>query len=85
MDNKGQHHVMKLRKALYIPSYSQDMFSVKEATANGATVIFKQGKNVLIHKDGTRFKIHMFEGLYYLKTQSNESEDKCKSFYAEMA
>lgn len=49
VDNKGQGHVTTLRKALYVPSYSQDMFPVKAATASGATVIFKQGQNVLIH------------------------------------
>lgn len=35
-------------------------------TASRATVIFKKGKNVLIHRDGTKFHIHVHYRLYYL-------------------
>ncbi len=47
IDSRGQHHNMTLRQALYIPSYPQDIFSVKAATASGATVIFKRGTDAL--------------------------------------
>lgn len=77
IDSRGQRHTSTLRKALYIPSYQQDMFSVKAATDSGATVIFKQGQDVLIHKDGTKFNIHVYNGLYYLQTVHDECDDKC--------
>lgn len=55
VDSKGQRHVTTLREALFIPPYSQDTFSVEAATADGATAIFKQGQDVLIHtQDGAR-------------------------------
>ncbi|KAJ8400356.1 hypothetical protein AAFF_G00397390 [Aldrovandia affinis] len=52
IDSRGRRHNTTLRRALYIPSYPQDIFSVKAATASGATVIFKEGKDVI--QDGTR-------------------------------
>ena len=39
-----------------IPSYPQDIFSVKSASTSGATVTFKQGTDTLLYKDGTRFE-----------------------------
>ncbi|PIK56502.1 hypothetical protein BSL78_06571 [Apostichopus japonicus] len=61
-----------LEAALYIPSYPQDMFSVKAATNNGATVTFKQGCNILTHKDGTTFNIKEQGRLYYLNVVDEE-------------
>ncbi|KAJ8414685.1 hypothetical protein AAFF_G00038870 [Aldrovandia affinis] len=54
IDSRGRRHNMTLRRALYIPSYPQDIFSVKAATASGATEIFKEGKDVLQDKDDKR-------------------------------
>ncbi|KAG1961315.1 hypothetical protein F2P79_005481 [Pimephales promelas] len=51
VDNTGRRFKATLRNALYIPTYPQDIFSVKAATSNGATVIFREEKNVLLHKD----------------------------------
>ncbi|XP_024124665.2 uncharacterized protein LOC112144376 [Oryzias melastigma] len=51
IDSGGRRVKALLKEALYIPSYPQDIFSVKAATANGATVIFKNRKDVLIHRD----------------------------------
>ncbi|KAJ8353867.1 hypothetical protein SKAU_G00214340 [Synaphobranchus kaupii] len=51
IDSRGRRHSTTLRQALYIPSYPQDIFSVKAATASGATVIFKEGKDVLQDRD----------------------------------
>ncbi|KAM8732845.1 uncharacterized protein AB9X84_025239 isoform 2-T2 [Acanthopagrus schlegelii] len=51
IDSKGRHLNTTLRQALYIPSYPQDILSVKAATASRATVVFKKGTDALIHKD----------------------------------
>ncbi|KAK6316125.1 hypothetical protein J4Q44_G00136490 [Coregonus suidteri] len=56
-DNTGRRVKTTLTKALYVPSFPQDIFSVKAATANGASVNFRQGCNKLIHKNGTTFDI----------------------------
>ena len=53
---------------------------MKAATASGATVVFKPGKDALIHKDGTRFDIHVYNRLYYLHTEG-EISDKCSAFH----
>lgn len=60
-DNEGRVIKTTLKKALFIPSFPQDIFSVKAATANGATVIFREGCNQLIHKDGTTFDIKVYD------------------------
>ncbi|XP_031600343.2 kinesin-like protein KIF23 [Oreochromis aureus] len=72
MDSRGQFHKTTLKQALYIPSYPQDIFSVKAATSNRATVIFKQGKDTLRHKEGTKFPIYEYNRLYYLQTVNTE-------------
>lgn len=81
VDSRGRHFKTTQRNALYIPTYPQDIFSVRAATLNGATVIFREGKNVLLHKDGTEFPIHGHNKLYYLHTIDNESVDQCKKCY----
>lgn len=83
IDSRGRHLTTTLRHALYIPSYPQDIFSVKAATTSGATVIFKKGEDVLIHKDGTKFCIHVHDRLYYLYTVNDvdESSDHCKGCF----
>lgn len=55
-------------------------------TASRATVIFKKGKNVLIHRDGTKFHIHVHYRLYYLHTVNNndgddEFDDQCRGCF----
>ncbi len=59
LDSRGRRFRTTLRSALYIPTYFQIIFSVKAATSSGATVIFRERKNVLILKDGTKFPIHV--------------------------
>ena len=85
MDSKGRHLNVMLKQALYIPSFTQYILSVTAATASGATVIFKKGKDLLIHKDGTKFHIHVHDRLYYLYTVNNndddECDDQCKGFH----
>ncbi|RXN12697.1 Retrovirus-related Pol poly from transposon TNT 1-94 [Labeo rohita] len=70
-DSKGCIVDMMLMEALYVPSFSQDIFSVKAAIAHGATVIFKEGQNRLIHKN---------DRLFYLSTVTNEI-DECNVCY----
>lgn len=41
LDSKGRRVRTRLKQALYIPSFPQNSFSVKAATANGAEVRFK--------------------------------------------
>lgn len=78
IDSRGQRHKAALRDALFIPSYPQNIFSVKAATTSGATVVFKEEKDALIARDGTRFDIHVYGKLYYLHTEG-ESNDKCNA------
>lgn len=71
-DSTGRQLRTTLKDALYIPSYPQDIFSVKAATASDATVIFKKGEDILIHRNGTKFHIHVHNRLYYLHTVDND-------------
>ena len=61
----GNMESVTLKGALFIPSYPQDIFSVKSAIANGAAITFKKNKNELIHKNGTKFNIFIHNRLYY--------------------
>lgn len=73
-DIEGKPALVTLRKALFIPSYPQDFISVKAATADGASVIFKEGQNRLITKEGTVFSIEEHERLYYMTTVNNQKQ-----------
>ena len=72
LDREGRCSKVTLKKALFIPSYPQSIFSVKAATTNGATVTFQEGWDELIHKDCTVFPIEVHERLYYLKMVNNK-------------
>lgn len=72
VNSEGRRCTVTLKNALYIPSFPQELFSVKCATANGAEVFFKEGKNVLISPGGTRFNIHVTDKMYYLETEHDE-------------
>jgi len=39
------------------PSDPQDIFSVRAAADSGATVTFKKGEDIVVHKDGTQCPI----------------------------
>lgn len=73
-DTKGCRCAVTLKNALYIPSFPQELFSVKSATANGAKVLCNEGKDVLVMPDGTRFDIQVFERMYYLRTNCSEND-----------
>ena len=64
----GRYVKTVLKDALFIPSYPQDIFSVKAATSNGAELKFQRGHNELVHRDGTTFAIEEHGQLYYLNT-----------------
>ena len=81
MDSRGHHLKTVLRRALYIPSYPQDIFSVQAAADSEATMIFKKGKDILVHKDGTQFPIHVHDRLYYLHTIRDGCDDRVKGCY----
>ena len=74
-DTEGRRVTATLKDALYIPSYPQDIYSVKAATANGASVNFRQGCNQLIHQRGKIFDIKEYDRLYFLNTVDCEAED----------
>lgn len=76
-DSEGHDVDLMLKEALYVPSFSQDIFSVKAATAQGATVIFKEGQNRLVHKNGTSFDINTQDRLFYLSTLEFETDQCC--------
>ena len=79
IDSSGRRCNAKLLDALYVPSYPQNIFSVKAATTTGSTVVFKEDNDVLITRYGTRFDIHVFGRLYYLHTEIESTDDKCNA------
>ena len=81
MNTNGNKVSDTLKGGLFIHSYPQDIFSLKSATANGAAITFKKNKNELIHKNGTKFNIFVHNGLYYLMSTTNKSEDSCQGCY----
>ncbi|XP_039874812.1 histone H2A-like [Simochromis diagramma] len=58
---------------------AENIFSVRVATTNGATTIFKKGRNVLQHRDGTKFYIHEHNRLYYLETRETGGKARAKT------
>ncbi|KAJ8369136.1 hypothetical protein SKAU_G00091640 [Synaphobranchus kaupii] len=55
IDSEGRRCQVTLENALYIPSYPQELFSVKSATTNGAKVFFEEGRDVLVQGCPTLF------------------------------
>ena len=66
-DTNGRLVEATLQNALYIPTYPHDIFSVRAATENGASVTFKPGASQMIAKDGTKFEIVQRGRLYYFE------------------
>ncbi|TWW61432.1 hypothetical protein D4764_04G0000780 [Takifugu flavidus] len=75
VDREGKRMKATLKKALYVPTYPQDIFSVKAATTKGASVNFREGHSELIHKSGTRFDIKEYNRLYYLNTVNDVTDE----------
>ena len=61
VDSIGTPVKVTLRNALFIPSYSQDIFPVRSATKRGASVTFQTDSAELTYKDGTKFVIAKHE------------------------
>lgn len=85
MSCEGERVKATLRDALFIPTYPQNIFSVKAATTNGALVKFEQGHDELIHESSKRFEIKENNRLYYLdivnKNESDDTSDFCNGCY----
>jgi len=73
-DVNGSPHKVKLENALYIPSFSQDIFSVQSAVEKGACVNFSANMSKLETADGTSFEFEKQGKLYYLNKLAS---DKC--------
>lgn len=80
INSEGRRCAVTLKNALYIPSYPQELFSVKSATAHGAKVFFDEGKDVIVLPDGTRFDIYVCKRMYYLQTEC-DVDDVCHVSY----
>ena len=64
-----------LDDTLYIPSFPQDIFSIRAATKKGSTVTFGPDSSELVTKDGVRFPIREEGNLYYLDTCKSAKTD----------
>ena len=75
-DVRGQQQHIILEKALYVPSFKQDIFSVQAATGIGATVHFSKDSNHLMMPDGTIFDIQTKGKLNFF---NNIASSKCSA------
>ena len=64
-DSDGNIHNVVLEKALCVPSYKQNIFSVQAATENGSSVNFTPSSSELKAPNGTTFNIIKSGKLYY--------------------
>ena len=74
-DTNGKCVKTVLKNALYIPSYPQDIFSVKAAKSNGAELRFAQDSGELTLEDGTIVEIEEHGRLYYLTSIGSHEND----------
>ena len=74
-DKLGNQHNVTLQNALYVPSFSQDIFSVQAASENGASISFQPGQAFLSACDGTQFDIQKKGRLYYLYSVKSRTHD----------
>ena len=66
VDSNGNTCQSTLENCLYIPSYPENIFSVKAANRKGSSVCFYPNHAELIAKDGTVFEIQCRGSLFYL-------------------
>ena len=66
VDENGIARETFLKDALFIPSFQNDIFSVKAATKRGAQFYFGKDCGSLKADDGTSFPIKCKRGLYFL-------------------
>ncbi|RUS90533.1 hypothetical protein EGW08_001710 [Elysia chlorotica] len=77
LDSKGNMCSITLENALYIPSFSQNIFSVTAATEKGATVIFSENSGKLYPKSkSTCLNIHKEGRLYFLNSVQHANNQK---------
>lgn len=77
-DDEGCAHNVLLKNALCIPSYSQDIFSVRSAVDQGVSVAFTPESSDLVTENGTRFNVQKSNNLYYLYNV-NHAKKKTRS------
>lgn len=82
-DVNGNPCKFLLQDALYIPSYSQDIFSVQAATSKGASVRFNPNCAELRAPNGITFDVTKRGRLYYLNNVSSVSKKNCTRSLAE--
>ena len=71
-DTDGISHDLILKNALCVPSYGQNIFSVRSATKNGGVCVnFQENFAELIAQNGTHFNISNSGDLYYLNNVRN--------------
>ena len=65
-DEDGKLCKSSLNNTLFIPSYPQNIFSVRAAAENGANIQLRADSGELVSSDGTKFPIRTIGKLYYL-------------------
>ena len=65
-DTAGKTYDSILNNCLYIPSYPENIFSIKAATLKGSSINFHPNYAELVTKNGTCFEIKNKGKLYYL-------------------
>lgn len=78
-DHRGTKRNITLYDALYVPAFSQNIFSVQAAAENGATITFSEDSASLSSK-GNSFPLTKKGKLYYISEckHTDNSEDKPK-------
>ncbi len=76
-DTDGVSHNVTLKDVLYVPSFNQNIFSVKAATDKGAIVQFSKDSGFLSSGNSVsnRFQIHKQGNLYFLNFINNKVND----------
>ena len=67
-DRNNIIRTISVNNALYIPSYSLNIFSVKKATDQGASFVFSTNEGTLTASNGIVFAMRCINNLYYLNT-----------------
>jgi hypothetical protein len=74
-DVRGNMHDVMLYNALYIPSYSQNIFSVSAEVGRGGTVNLGKQVSKYTTEEGNVFEIRQKGRLYYLNSVSSSSNN----------
>ena len=86
VDSQGVVQEALLKDALYVPSFKQSIFSVDRATAQGASVEFRNDSGVLKTSCGVMFNIVKRGKLYFLNSvvHSKQSTRSVKEWHEAM-